>query len=186
MAAAADRRRYPLQLQRHKPVALKEYAPRFDESFNPGKKRDVDEERQHAKRLQHVYKREFKAAKRELRKDNQFLADVKLKETIEKDREYKEKIKGIYSMVLARRLARGGQAGGAQWADPSSVPSGVVATTARAGAGGHDAGGEAQAQEAQVIVASRVCQRRAHWACGLAYNPVYSIFACYTCTVAPT
>jgi len=122
VVAAADRRRYPLQLQRHRPVALKEYAPRFEESFNPGKKRDVDEERQHAKRLQHVYKREFKAAKRELRKDNQFLADVKLKETIEKDREYKEKIKGIYNMVCKAKLC--GRRSSCSGLTPFSVPFG--------------------------------------------------------------
>ena len=29
----ADGKRYPCQLQRHKPVALKEYAPRFDETY---------------------------------------------------------------------------------------------------------------------------------------------------------
>ena len=150
--AGADSKRYPCQLQRHKPVALKEYAPRFDETYvwdaprtptrantDAGRVRGTAQIQPgtrarprraacqrtwagdgaavaplshrltqtsaratsvaQAKKLARTYKQELKSAKRELRKDSAFLAEVQLKERLEKDQEYNAKIKSIYSSV---------------------------------------------------------------------------------------
>ena len=52
-----------------------------------------------SKRLQRMYKRELKGAKRELRKDSAFLAEVQLNERMAKDQDYRAKVKGIYASV---------------------------------------------------------------------------------------
>lgn len=48
------------------------------------------------KKLQHMYKREFKAAKRELRRDNEFVSKIKQKRQQATDTERKEKVKRIF------------------------------------------------------------------------------------------
>jgi nucleolar protein 14 len=49
------------------------------------------------KKLQHMYKREFKAAKRELRRDNEFVSKIRQKRRDQMDTERKEKVKRIFS-----------------------------------------------------------------------------------------
>ena len=54
-------------------------------SFSAERSRDPDEERREERKLKHLHKKELKGAKRELRRDNQFLAEVQHKEKKEKD-----------------------------------------------------------------------------------------------------
>lgn len=49
------------------------------------------------KKLQHMYKREFKAAKRELRRDNEFVSKIRQKRRQQTDFERKEKVKRIFN-----------------------------------------------------------------------------------------
>lgn len=49
------------------------------------------------KKLQHMYKREFKAAKRELRRDNEFVSKIRQKRRDQMDLDRKEKVKRIFS-----------------------------------------------------------------------------------------
>ena len=104
-----------MRLQAHKPVPLPECEPDFEEDFVPRKGDRSDRDKREtrasmalfflrfgvsgpspplltpllsfAERLRHEYKREFKGAVRELRKDNRFLGKVKLHETLENDKE---------------------------------------------------------------------------------------------------
>lgn len=49
------------------------------------------------KKLQHMYKREFKAAKRELRRDNEFVSKIRQKRRNQMDSERKDKVKRIFN-----------------------------------------------------------------------------------------
>jgi len=119
----AVKKLYPLQMQRRKAVPLKEYTPRVDEKFQPGKIKDPDQQRLEVtihflmwlvlkkkkffssffpgqiKKLQKQHKKYFKGAVRELRKDSHFIATVRAKEQKEKDAAYGARIKNIESML---------------------------------------------------------------------------------------
>lgn len=49
------------------------------------------------KKLQHMYKREFKAAKRELRRDNEFVSKIRQKRRDQVDSERRDKVKRIFN-----------------------------------------------------------------------------------------
>lgn len=49
------------------------------------------------KKLKHMIKREFKSAKRELRRDNEFLSKIRHKRRQEQDQERKAKVKRIFN-----------------------------------------------------------------------------------------
>lgn len=68
---------------------------RFDRSKN-AKKAAV-------KRLTHDKKRAVKGAKRELRRDNQFIARVQLDEQLKKDVERTKKVKEIYTGLYTQQ-----------------------------------------------------------------------------------
>jgi hypothetical protein len=112
--------REPLQLQRHKPIPIPTYLPKFDEGFRPGRHNDPDSVRNEHNKLKALLKKEKKGAMRELRKDNrvgfgrrcifccilcqllayrfiwlllQFLASEKAKERATKDADYKSKVR---------------------------------------------------------------------------------------------
>ena len=51
------------------------------------------------KKLQRKVKQEKKGAARELRKDNMFLEDERLKEKLRRDKELKEKLGGLRSLL---------------------------------------------------------------------------------------
>jgi nucleolar protein 14 len=55
------------------------------------------------KKLQHMVKREMKSAKRELRKDNEYLSKIKHKRMLQSDKERKEKVKRIYQEGSAQQ-----------------------------------------------------------------------------------
>ena len=61
---------------------------------------DKNRERAEHNKLKAQVQKEKKGALRELRKDNMFLARKRLQEIREKDREYKEKIRGIYGYSI--------------------------------------------------------------------------------------
>lgn len=70
-------------------------------SYRVGQRRDPNPERQEAKKLAYELRTVRRGATRELRRDAAFLSRVKRDEVIKSDREYKEKIKSIYSSVRA-------------------------------------------------------------------------------------
>lgn len=55
------------------------------------------------KKLQHMYKREFKAAKRELRRDNEFVSKIRQKRQQHTDTERKEKVKRIFDEASSQQ-----------------------------------------------------------------------------------
>ena len=78
----------PLRMVNRKVRALREYEPAFETGY-PLEKKPRDEQ----KKLKILIKRENKSAKRELKKDSQFIARKRLEERRSKDQEYKTKMK---------------------------------------------------------------------------------------------
>lgn len=109
--------RKPLQLQYHKPVAISSYLPKFEENFNASKRYDPNRERQQAKKLQAQYKKEFKGAMREMRKDTNFINRQRIQDIKSKDAAYWKKMARIEGAIgreagelnQAERLAKKGK-----------------------------------------------------------------------------
>jgi hypothetical protein len=94
LCKAAHAQRRPLALQHFKPVALPMLTPDLDQP-NSAK----DKETRDTARLRAAYKREFKGAKRELRRDNEFLARHEAMERKRKDEDYKNMINRVYGTI---------------------------------------------------------------------------------------
>ncbi|PHH83620.1 hypothetical protein CDD82_6066 [Ophiocordyceps australis] len=99
MMRLAQMARRPLELHHHRPLAIKSYVPRFEDSFNPDKHYDPDRERAELAKLQKEHKRERKGAMRELRKDAHFMAREKLRIKKAKDEAYEKKFQRIVSEI---------------------------------------------------------------------------------------
>uniref|UniRef100_A0A8C1U531 NOP14 nucleolar protein homolog (yeast) n=1 Tax=Cyprinus carpio TaxID=7962 RepID=A0A8C1U531_CYPCA len=67
-----------------------------------GKKRGNTKEEKERERLKHKYKREFKGALREIRKDTRFLAREKLSDVMSRDAERKRKVKELYGSLATQ------------------------------------------------------------------------------------
>lgn len=91
--------RRPLTLHNHKPLAIRQSIPKFEESFDPTKHYDPDKERSDAAKLQKEYKRERKGALRELRKDANFVAREQLREKRERDAAYEKKYRRLVAEI---------------------------------------------------------------------------------------
>ena len=92
-------KRQPLELHHHRPLAIKTSIPKFEESYNPDKHYDPDQERAESSKLRAEYKRERKGALRELRKDANFIARESLREKKERDAEYERKYKRLVAEI---------------------------------------------------------------------------------------
>lgn len=89
-----------LTLQTRKPEAIKTFEPKFEEHYEVRSRRGAGNKADNEKhKLRYKYKKEFKGAVREIRKDNQFLAKQKLKEQLERDAERMRKVKEIEHML---------------------------------------------------------------------------------------
>lgn len=89
-----------LTLQARKPEAIKTFEPKFEEHYEVRSRRGTGNKTANERqKLRYKYKKEFKGALREIRKDNQFLAKQKLKEELEKDAERMRKVKQIEHML---------------------------------------------------------------------------------------
>ncbi|KAJ3275006.1 nucleolar complex protein 14 [Terramyces sp. JEL0728] len=98
LIASAKLKRRALQYQKRKAIPIKTYNPKFHVGYSLDKKYDPDRNRAEQSKIKAEYKKEFKGAVREIRKDAAFLGRAKVEKIKEKDREYKkkmDKIKGI-------------------------------------------------------------------------------------------
>ncbi|CAM1506537.1 Fc.00g061780.m01.CDS01 [Cosmosporella sp. VM-42] len=91
--------RRPLELHHHKPLAIKTYIPKFEETFDPDKHYDPDRERAELAKLRKEHKQERKGAMRELRKDANFMAREKLRIKKAKDEAYEKKYKRLVAEI---------------------------------------------------------------------------------------
>lgn len=91
-----------LILPRQKPNIISMFEPDYNSDLLSQKRRQQsakDIERNIRKKL----KRELKSTQREIKKDNAFINSIKLEETLEKDRERKEKVKKLISEIQEER-----------------------------------------------------------------------------------
>ncbi|KAL2257666.1 hypothetical protein VTK26DRAFT_9331 [Humicola hyalothermophila] len=91
--------RRPLELHHHRPLAIRTYVPKFEDSFDPDKHYDPDRERAELARLRAEHKRERKGALRELRKDAAFLARENLRVKKERDAAYERKYRRLIAEI---------------------------------------------------------------------------------------
>ncbi|XP_029197418.2 nucleolar protein 14-like [Acropora millepora] len=97
-------RRRHLTLQTRKPRAIKIYEPKFKEHYEIRHgRRGGNKVANDKQKLRYKYKKEFKGAIREIRKDNQFLAKQKLKEQLERDTERMRKVKEIEHLLSSQQ-----------------------------------------------------------------------------------
>ncbi|XP_020598862.1 nucleolar protein 14 isoform X2 [Phalaenopsis equestris] len=89
--------RQPLQMRKQRPEPIKLMNPKFEENFVKGIDYDPDRERAQRKKLKKLLKKEAKGAVRELRKDNHFISELKMRDRILQEEERSEK----YGKALA-------------------------------------------------------------------------------------
>ncbi|KAF6841227.1 nop14-like family protein [Colletotrichum plurivorum] len=99
MQKIAQLSRRPLELHHHRPLAIKTYIPKFEDSFDPNKHYDPDRERAEMAKLKAEHKKERKGAMRELRKDAQFMARENLRIKKAKDEAYEKKYKRLVAEI---------------------------------------------------------------------------------------
>uniref|UniRef100_A0A672LV99 NOP14 nucleolar protein homolog (yeast) n=1 Tax=Sinocyclocheilus grahami TaxID=75366 RepID=A0A672LV99_SINGR len=85
----------PLVFKKKKPIPLKLFTPKIVQIRNTTEEKERE-------RLQHKYKREFKGAPREMRKDTRFLAREKLSDVMSRDAERKRKVKELYGSLATQ------------------------------------------------------------------------------------
>ena len=91
--------RRPLELHHHRPLAIKMYIPKFEDTFDPDKHYDPDRERAELAKLKAEHKKERKGAMRELRKDANFMARENLRQKKAKDEAYEKKYKRLVAEI---------------------------------------------------------------------------------------
>ncbi|XP_077334004.1 nucleolar protein 14 [Lithobates pipiens] len=89
----------PLMFEKQAPVPMKMFTPKVMPVLEFGRKQGCNKVEQERKKLIHKHKREFKGAVREIRRDNQFLARVKLSESMERDAARKRKVKELFNSL---------------------------------------------------------------------------------------
>ncbi|KAM6539533.1 nucleolar complex protein 14 [Fusarium falciforme] len=99
MLKVAQLSRRNLELHHHRPLAIKTYVPKFEETFDPDKHYDPDRERAELAKLKAEHKKERKGAMRELRKDANFMAREKLRIKKAKDEAYEKKYKRLVAEI---------------------------------------------------------------------------------------
>ncbi|XP_061555087.1 nucleolar protein 14 [Phycodurus eques] len=101
LGGARDARGH-LVFEKKKPVPLKLFTPKIVAVLDYGKKRGVTREQKEEHRLRHKYKKEFKGALREIRKDARFLAGEKLSNVMRRDAERKRKVKELFGSLATQ------------------------------------------------------------------------------------
>ncbi|AEO53967.1 hypothetical protein MYCTH_2295937 [Thermothelomyces thermophilus ATCC 42464] len=91
--------RRPLELHHHRPLAIRTYIPKFEDSFDPDKHYDPDRERAELAKLKAEHKRERKGALRELRKDAAFMRRENLRIKKERDAAYEKKYRRLVAEI---------------------------------------------------------------------------------------
>ncbi|KAH8271182.1 hypothetical protein KR018_000810 [Drosophila ironensis] len=92
----ADQKMKPLAPAEKKPKALRLLEPRFEAVYDDKRRPKMTKAKEERAKLLHKIKREKKGAIREIRRDTAFVQELKLKQTLQSDKERHEKVKRIY------------------------------------------------------------------------------------------
>ncbi|KAJ3071419.1 nucleolar complex protein 14, partial [Podochytrium sp. JEL0797] len=95
LLASAALKRKPLLLQKRKAMAIPTFVPKFQEHYSMDRRFDANRDHAKLKKDEAEYKKEFKGAMRELRKDSKFVARQRIEDRKEKDVVYKKKMDRI-------------------------------------------------------------------------------------------
>ena len=91
--------RQSLALHHHRPLSIKMSIPKFEDSYNPDKRYDPDQERAESSKLRAEHKKERKAVIREFRKDARAEASVQLEEKKARDEAYEKKYRRLVAEI---------------------------------------------------------------------------------------
>lgn len=92
--------RRPLTLQEHRQLAIKTFAPKFEENFNPDKKLyDENRDRQELNKIRAQIKKEKKGALKDLRKQTKFTARQQISEKKDMYATYHKKMANIVNTI---------------------------------------------------------------------------------------
>lgn len=92
--------RKPLRLQEHRQMAIRTFAPKFEENFNPDKKSyDINRERQEVNKMKAQIKKEKKLAMKDLRKQTKFVARQQIGEKKQMYEDYHRKMSNIVNSI---------------------------------------------------------------------------------------
>lgn len=92
--------RKPLRLQEHRQLAIRTFAPKFEENFNPDKKSyDINRERQEVNKMKAQIKKEKKLAMKDLRKQTRFVARQQIGEKKQMYADYHRKMANIVNSI---------------------------------------------------------------------------------------
>lgn len=94
--------RKPLKPSKKPPPMKPLLEPKFSMKYDGRKHFSGGEKKVELKKLNYQYKKEMKGAMREVRRDNQFLAQHILKEQMARDAERKDKVKRIYKELASQ------------------------------------------------------------------------------------
>ena len=97
--STAQKKRQPLKLQHHKPIAIQTVAPKFEENYSLDAHYDPDHDRSEIQKLRRLHKKEQRGVIRELRRDAQFISSVQLQKQREKDSIYGRKMKTAWGVL---------------------------------------------------------------------------------------
>ncbi|XP_016980588.2 nucleolar protein 14 homolog [Drosophila rhopaloa] len=92
----AEQKMKPLAPAERKPKALRLLEPRFEAVYDDKRRPKMSKAKEERAKLLHKIKREKKGAIREIRRDTAFVQELKLKHTLQSDKERHEKVKRIY------------------------------------------------------------------------------------------
>ncbi|XP_017047110.1 nucleolar protein 14 homolog [Drosophila ficusphila] len=92
----AEQKMKPLSPAERKTKALRLLEPRFEVVYDDKRRPKMSKAKEERAKLLHKIKREKKGAIREIRRDTAFVQELKLKQTLQSDKERHEKVKRIY------------------------------------------------------------------------------------------
>lgn len=100
LEANLSKSRKPLTLQEHRQLAIKTFAPKFEENFNPDKKLyDENRDRQELNKMKAQIKKEKKGALKDLRKQTRFTARQQISEKKDMYSTYHKKMANIVNTI---------------------------------------------------------------------------------------
>ncbi|KAL8152128.1 hypothetical protein V2J09_021936 [Rumex salicifolius] len=104
--------RLPIEMGKKKAPMIQFLTPKYEDSFVKGRDYDPDRERAESRKLKKLVKEEHKGAIREIKKDNTFLHELKVKEKAQLEEERVEKYgKALAFLQEQEHAAKSGQLG---------------------------------------------------------------------------
>ncbi|ODV89954.1 hypothetical protein CANCADRAFT_31063 [Tortispora caseinolytica NRRL Y-17796] len=100
LAKMAEKERKPLTLQTHRAIPIRTLAPKFDPNYSIDRKsKNSDPQAQELSKLRYQVKQERKAALREVRKEQKFVAEQEIQSKRKRDAEYHAELNKLHRSI---------------------------------------------------------------------------------------